>query len=674
MKTSQFTLASLGALFCLFAALIMVPAQSYASGSASHGTGEVGYNPDNFPYHDRPMMSPYQGETNTYMYDLQISATMRYWSEVIDNLATKFSRFEDNVEEIDTADKMWDLITDNNIELDAQQKKIMCLYLERDESANPPETSDEIPTSEQIANFPAWPNCGGVLEQMFGPNFVRYVANQHSINDNDEDSPNPKLEVFRTMLESIGVNPEMIEGTLQAQAMEAGLAGGSEVTLGQGAGGTAPRECYNAANNMRSYEVTGCGILCTVTKIIMALLNGASKALVEATTSNGQFQAAITGALILYTVIYGAMVLLGIVRVGLGDALVRLAKMGVVAMLITSDFGMTFFHMIRCFFIEGTSYLISVVQGIGLEAATRLNGAALQPINLNNYGGGEMICTMSFMSDPSAETGPVGPLVVLEALVTQVFSPQMFLVFITLLTSTVQGVILALFLAFGAWGFVMALMGAVTIYLTSLIAQYLLLSLMPFFLAFLLFERTKYLFEGWINQLVSYSLAPIFMFAYISLFILVIEAALAQILDVTICWYKWYTVVWIFDIYKWTFWDTHIQGPAVDLPFGFFEILIFILLVFLMKEFQTSVEQIAIDIGNSYVYASNAANALQGWFKDKGKDLRHKQLERAASGGKRVGSAIRGGVGGHSTNSQSGQTGTGGAAGAKQQTARKGPK
>lgn len=142
-----------------------------------------------------------------------------------------------------------------------------------------------------------------------------------------------------------------------------------EVEFPQDASGFA-MVCSTPATNIKVYE--GCGPLCTVTRIIMGLLNTASEGLVNATVANNTFQNAVLAALTLYITIYGAMVVLGMVQVALGDAVMRIFKMSIVAMLLSSETVMTFFHMGRCFFIEGTTYLVNGVLSIGVEAVASI--------------------------------------------------------------------------------------------------------------------------------------------------------------------------------------------------------------------------------------------------------------------------------------------------------------
>lgn len=584
-----------------------------------------------------PVADPFD---EPYAYDLQTAIQIDYWSTITDNMAKKFDDYVDDSEEIADSGKVWDVIEEHNIHITRQEAKILCLFMDE---------AGDAPPADLITGFPAWPNCGGILQTIFGAQFVDMINNA-----SDEDELHYVLNNHRHVLGSMGIRAYDVKETMIGQgAADAGEH--TEADRGEG------ENCKDAATNIKPYEIAGCGILCTVTKVIMGLLHTASTAMMSAIADNAKFQTAVMAALILYTVIYGAMVVLGFVQVALGDAVVRVAKLGIVAMLLTSETAMLFFNLLRCFFIEGTTYLIQQVLAIGTQAVNSLGGVDRTVLMDFSYSGNaDSICSSSF--DPD-NMGP-GPLSALEALITQLFSPHMFLVLITMMGANIPfGFIMALFLIFGIYLLVAALIYAVTIYLTALIAQYLLLSLLPVFMAFLLFDRTKYLFEGWINQLVSYSLSPILLFAYLSLFILIMEAAIAQILDVRICWAKVFTIAWVFDVNFWQFVGEN-EVPTTTMPFGFFEVLVVILLAYLMKEFFGSVEDIARDIGNSYVYVSKAAQQLQGWFRGKKQTVKAKgvdQASRFARGGlnKAAGFTL-----GSRTDSASGQRGVRGPGGA----------
>lgn len=636
---SRIVLALMLMMGVLLGAAVPQPAQANTLTNTNYGEP---------PQPFTPPVSPYTGENEPYLYDMSTSLQVSYWGQVVDGIGMKFASLSENMSNLDTTQKIWDFIEEHDIDIHEREAQVLCLFMERD---------DPEPDEDVIADFPSWPNCGGILETMFGPSIIPYLKER----GNDED----RVAVYQYLFQSMGIAMVDVLPTINERLSLAGGPGVDDLTVEEDIVGDM-QGCYTPATNIKRYDPSSCGVLCTVTRIIMGMLNTASEGIVEATAGNDTFRAVILSVLILYVTIYGAMVVLGLVNVAIGDAVVRMVKLGVVAMLM-SETVMTLFHMARCFFIEGTTYLINAVMVVGVEAVASLNaaGEAGDPSviigSLYEPSATADLCGASFDDAESAQ----GPLVILEALLTQVFSAHMFLTLVTLFLSQIYGSILAIFLVFGLFGFVLSLLGAVVIYLSALIGQYLLLSLLPFFVAFILFERTQHLFQGWLNQLITYSLTPIFLFAYISLFVVVVSAALAQILDVKICYAKWFGLPFGFDILKPTFFDPGPSGgPMAELPFGFFEVLIFTLLVFLMKEFENSVEQIARDIGNSYVYVNRAARELQGWFQGKANQIKGAPVRAAKNLGRTGSKAMRGGLAGHSTSSSSGQRGVGGMKGA----------
>ncbi len=71
--------------------------------------------------------------------------------------------------------------------------------------------------------------------------------------------------------------------------------------------------------------------------------------------------------------------------------------------------------------------------------------------------------------------------------------------------------------------FFAAVAKALWIYLIAILAIILLIGLAPVFLAFFLFRSTHYLFLGWVNQIIQFTLQPVILFAFLSLSIIGID-------------------------------------------------------------------------------------------------------------------------------------------------------
>lgn len=66
--------------------------------------------------------------------------------------------------------------------------------------------------------------------------------------------------------------------------------------------------------------------------------------------------------------------------------------------------------------------------------------------------------------------------------------------------------------------YIMAMIFAIRVFLMALIARNVLYALAPIFVSFILFKETKSLFDNWIAQLISFTLQPIMVFAFLGMF------------------------------------------------------------------------------------------------------------------------------------------------------------
>lgn len=595
---------------------------AHARGGVNVSGGSISETPPPQP------MSPYSGVNKPYIYDVQTGRQVAYWQQVMKGLADKINSRVDNANALNDINFLWEEMQNRPTRGEARlsftdnEAKLLCLFVTK--------AADE-PDSDVFPNWPSpgWPSCGNVLQTMFGPNI-------HGFLNANADDPY-RMDVYAALFMGMGIQPKFVEATINKNIQQSGIGAGDVDFADNVLAGD--EICYNAANNIQAVTVGECGVLCTVTTIIVGLLEAASKAIYSATVQNDTFTSAIQAVMVLYVTIYGALVVLGLAQVTLGDALVRVAKLGVVTLLISTETPLFLFDMVRCLFIEGTTYLINQVLLVGIGSVQDLLGTGPTVTWEVTYtSGGVNICS----SGVENATNGGGPLVALETLLSLIFSNHMGLTLLTLFLSSVEGAILTLFLGIGLIWFIMALISAVTIYLTSLIALYLLLSMAPIFISFLLFQRTKSLFDGWISQLATNALSPIFLFAYISLFIVVIEAALAQILDTQICWRKWMTLAWVFDIYKFQFVDLFTNVTMINAtPFGFFEVMIFVILTLIMKEFEDNVTTIAGNIAGEY--GSGVGNdKLSRMFKGMARKVGNTAMSRGTGAAKGAASSMAG--------------------------------
>ena len=380
------------------------------------------------------------------------------------------------------------------------------------------------------------------------------------------------------------------------------------------------------------------GIISSVVEQIQTLVKDAAQKMFKVIVANPSFQTAIWAAMTLFIALYGAGFLMGVVNLTLGEGVVRLVKLGIIFTLISPD-GWNFFNTyVVDFFTKGTDDLIEVMTSIAVGGTP-------------GTGGGN------------------GPLAVLDSTVRVVFSFKMFITLATALGTGPYGVMFTALLLYSLGTFIRAVLQAAWVYLMAIIAKMLLFGLAPIFISFLLFNRTKQLFDGWLGQLVNYSLQPILLFAFLGFYTVLIESSLKSILSTEMCWVP-LPQSWLGSIFELHMWRFMIDGKAytggwgwlgatgVDgsgnpltnkvFPIDVVDVLIFLLLAQLAWRYTQVVVSIAREIAGSGAFLSNIQGALSGYFGGAGNKA------KTASGG-----ALRGAdVGG-------GQRGIGGAGGVR---------
>jgi len=241
------------------------------------------------------------------------------------------------------------------------------------------------------------------------------------------------------------------------------------------------------------------------------------------------FQTILNITLTLYIVIYGIAIMFGIATPSPHEFIMRAVKFGVIVMF-ASPTGWSFFNNpnygVTTFFQSLTNSLISI-----------------------------MICAFNPSPGCVAAT-PGSALLSIDLFLSRFYNPDYWRMplaffFSGWLSLNFGGVLVAILLVVMAVVYAIAVFHAVYLYIVALIAQALLFSVAPIFFIFLLFGHTRQMFEGWLKQLINFSLQPVFVFAFLAFFngmitnILVGNGSGGGLLgngNIIICYYQWLTV------------------------------------------------------------------------------------------------------------------------------------
>jgi type IV secretory pathway VirB6-like protein len=230
------------------------------------------------------------------------------------------------------------------------------------------------------------------------------------------------------------------------------------------------------------------------------------------------------------------------------------------------------------------------------------------------------------------------------------FSVKYAVAILTLFFTGYTGWIFALFLIWGLVQFLMMLVGAIVTYIKAIVGLAFLFALAPIFFAFILFERTRQIFMGWINQVLGFVFQPVLLFAFLGFYATLIDNALSDMLfkkdtitgadALDFCWAKWFSMPGnIFDIYWWRpqILPDHPAGgdwygPP---PIKIIDIFYFIFLTHLAKNFSEFIEELS-----SSLAGGSGPGVVKG--SSVGSFISHK----TGFQGKGMGGAANGAVGG----------------------------
>lgn len=355
------------------------------------------------------------------------------------------------------------------------------------------------------------------------------------------------------------------------------------------------------------------GLLTNISDFIKGVINGASQKLFGAFTSNPNYSAAVGAAMTLMVVIYGVAFTIGVVQPSYGEVLKRLVKIGIIYAIISPSGGWTFFsqYAVR-FFNDGTDQLIGQVMQIGTG--------------------------IPFAAGDS-------PFKMLDALAAFILSPDMIIAILgAVFGSGPYGLTVGALLGMAVMGLLKMLLDALKTYALSFIVRGLLLGLAPIFLIFLLFEKTKPLFTGWLNALINLSLQPILYFTFISFFLVMLQASAFDLLGgdypkttpaggtcasktTELCWVDFAGTSGTAN--KKSFWrfkrpceafpaaeESGWQGPiscmmnggkdkdgkpCPEFPINIIDILSFLILVYVAQRFGDVVQRLANEISSAFV-------------------------------------------------------------------------
>lgn len=358
----------------------------------------------------------------------------------------------------------------------------------------------------------------------------------------------------------------------------------------------------SSGNDVQSFIQPVTYVISRIVKDVSIKLSLISAQIYNKLILQGDFLAAVTACIVLYIAIYGIMFMTGMIQISLHDFIVRLIKIGILVLLVTPTQSWLFFNTtVVKFFNESTNDIIDFLTMTG-----RPPGAGIPVIGTAIH---------------SATAGSTAFLVI-DGAVSKLISSKLIVTLFAISTNNVYGFLIGGLALWGIFQFLRSLFTALWVYIMSLVVKALLFGLAPIFIPTILFQRTRHLFDNWLNQIVNATLQPILLFIFYVFFIKLMEGSLDQILSHPVCWTKMpegYRGS-PFDFSFWRFAEMGPNGwrpsqtpagPDTGFPIPIVEVLSFLLIADIANRFNEVVIRIASTISQASVDLSHG-NPITG--------------------------------------------------------------
>ncbi|ADE29616.1 TrbL/VirB6 family protein [Rickettsia prowazekii] len=206
------------------------------------------------------------------------------------------------------------------------------------------------------------------------------------------------------------------------------------------------------------------------------------------------YKISVSAILTLYIMFTVLSFLIGNINLTHVELIIRIFKISIISILLSTDKAWTFFHdYLFVFFIDGVQQILQII-------------------------------------NEAAATGPGSQSLLGLLISTQTLSKLFSLLFVDWL-----GFIYIILYLIALYFIFFLIFKATIIYLTALITIGMIIIMGPIFICFMLFNITRSLFENWLRQLISYALQPIILFAGIAFISMIIRTEIYSTLGFGVC-------------------------------------------------------------------------------------------------------------------------------------------
>ena len=331
--------------------------------------------------------------------------------------------------------------------------------------------------------------------------------------------------------------------------------------------------CYNNCNSLTTNEQH---------RTLCKTFNdgkGVVKKFYQTIISDSTYQRVVTISFALMFSFYGLYFLLGLADFNQEELIKKLIKISFVYLMISPTGWNYYENYFVKFFKEGIDYLsFSVVSSFSDEIA--INNA----MATGNYTNKAVIFS-------SIDTS-------LKLIFSDEFTSRVW----ALLFTTFPGFVYIILIIWAVGIFLMSIITAMIIYSMSQVLVSFFLAFGPIFFVFLIFDKTKGMFDKWLSNLIGLSFEQIFVLTCASFFNVITYNILKAMFSYKTCYEFIFSLLWIIDVGFW-------KASKSDIP-GLLQILLIFLIAHLSKNFMKLMANLGAGIGGADISSTDISSGM----------------------------------------------------------------
>ncbi len=253
----------------------------------------------------------------------------------------------------------------------------------------------------------------------------------------------------------------------------------------------------------RGFDVMQTPPITYVINMVTGKAKDASKQIFLTITSNSEYLLALKAILTIYMMIAGILYTSGLMRMTQKELFFTFIRLIIVMQLLTAQSSWDFFNnYLFSFFTDGLNEILGIITStIAAQVSHTTDGFTF-----------------------------------FDNILGLLFSYETAMKMLALLISIPSGIVVLILLVISIAILTISIVQALVLYLLAYLAICILIVLGPIFITFMLFNITKSLFEGWINQLSGYFFQSILVFSSVAILSQVIINAIYKILGFRVCY------------------------------------------------------------------------------------------------------------------------------------------